>query len=111
MWRVGTEDLMDCVGFGSVVGLGSRAVGVDVADFFGRGTGVGDGLTHCGGRAFGLRLSDVVGVGGHSEADQLAVDGGVAGESGVEGFDDEHGCAFAEGHAVAVSGEGPAACW
>ena len=49
------------------------------------------------------------GVGGHAEADDLAIDGGVAGERGVESLDGEHGGALAEGHAVAVCGEGAAA--
>ena len=55
-----------------------------------------------------MRLGDVVGVGGHAEADDLGVDGGVAGLGGGEGFEGEHGCAFADGHAVAVGGEGAA---
>ena len=49
----GAEDLVDGGGFGGVVGLGAGAVGADVADFFGRGVGVVDGLAHGGGGALG----------------------------------------------------------
>ena len=103
------EDLVDGGGFGGVVGLGAGAVGADVADLFGRGVGVGDGLAHGGGGAFAEGLGDVAGVGGHAEADDLGVDGGVAGLGGFEGLECEHGGAFADGHAVAVGGEGAAA--
>ena len=58
------------------------------------------------GCAVGGGLGDVVRVGGHAEAYDFGVDGGVAGLGGFEGFDDEHGGAFAESHAVAVGGEG-----
>ena len=51
----------------------------------------------------------MVGIGGHAEADDLAEDGGVASEGGVEGFEGEDGCSFTEGHTVAIDGEGPAA--
>ena len=99
---------MDGGGFGGVVGLGAGAVGADVADVFRSGVGVGDGLTHGGGGTVGERLGDVAGVGGEAEADDLGVDVCVAGLCGREGFESEHGGAFADGHAVAVGGEGAA---
>ncbi len=103
------EGLVDGGGLDRVVGLGAGAVGVDVADLRGLGVGVGERLAHGHGGSGGLGLGDVGGVGGHAEADDLAIDGGVAGERGVEGLDGQHGGALAEGHAVAVGGEGAAA--
>ena len=102
------KTLVDGGGFGGVVGLGAGAVGVDVADVFGGEPGVAQGSCGWRRRLRRRRLGDVAGVGGHAEADDLGVDGGVAGERGVEGFEGEHGGAFAEGHAVAVGGEGAA---
>src|SRR5260370_35512011 len=99
---------MDGGGFGGVVGLGAGAVGGDVADFVGCGGGVGDGLAHGRGGSVGEGLGDVAGVGGEAEADDLGVDGGVAGLGGGERFEGEHGGAFTDGHAVAVGGEGAA---
>ncbi len=47
-------------------------------------------------------------VGGEAEADDLGVDVRVAGLGGGESFECEHSGAFADGHAVAVGGEGTA---
>ncbi len=50
----------------------------------------------------------MAGVGGHAEANDLGEDRGVAGLGALQGFEGEHGGAFAEGHAVAVGGKGAA---
>ena len=105
---LGAEDLMDGGGFYGVVGLGAGAVGADVADFFGGDVGVFEGFAHGCCSAFGGWSRDVAGVGGHAEADDLTVDGCIAGLCAFEGFEHEHGGAFAEGHTVAVCGEGAA---
>src|SRR5205823_12479171 len=67
-----------------------------------------DGLAHGRGGSFGLGLGDVAGVGGEAEADDFSVNRGVAGLGGGESFDGKHGGAFADGHAVAIGGEGAA---
>ena len=105
---------MDGGGFGGVVDLGAGAMGADVADVFERagtfgcGVGVCDGLAHGAGCAMREWLSNVAGVGGEAEADDFGVDLRVASLCGGEGFEREHGGAFAEGHADAVGGEGTA---
>ncbi len=104
----GTEDLVDGGGFGGVVDLGSSAVGADESDFVGICVCVLERSDHGAGCSLGVGLGDVAGVGGAAGADDLGVDMGVAGPGGFEGFEGEHGGAFAEGHAVAVGGEGAA---
>ena len=63
---------------------------------------------HGQGCAFCPGLGDVVGVGGHAEADNLRVDARPAGQRRLERLEDHHCGAFAEGHAVAVHREGAA---
>lgn len=109
----GSKDGVDGGCFGGVVGLRGGGVGVDVGDagldVFWRGLqrdcGFGDSGADSLRWAFGARLRDVVGVGGHSEAENLREDGGVLGAGGREGFEGEDGGAFGEGHAVAVGRE------
>jgi len=52
-------------------------VRVDVPDIARRSIGIGECLAHRGGCAFSVWLGDVVCVGGHAEADDLAENRGV----------------------------------
>ncbi len=104
----GAEDLVESVGFDGVVDLGPGAVSVDVIDVLRGEVRVGECLADGDGSAGGIGLSDVAGVGGHAEAYNLSVDGCAAGLRGGESLKGERGSSFAEGHAVAVDGEGTA---
>ena len=126
--QAGAEDELERGGFGGVVGAGGGAVGADAGDLLAEGlrvaglgwfsglrAGTGEGLGPIVERsddglgcAFGAGLGDVVSVGGHAEAEDFGVNGGVAGAGGGEGFERQQGGSLGEGHAVAVSGKGSA---
>ena len=103
---IGAEREVESGGFSGVVGLGGGAVGVDVVEVFGVKVGVGQAGAHGLGGAMGAGLRDVVGVGGHAEAEDFGVVFGVAGLCGFQGFEGEDGGPFGEDHAVARGGKG-----
>ena len=75
MGRVRAEDDLRGGSFGGIVQAGGGAVGVEVGDLGGIEAGVGEGGLHGAGHARFRGLREVMRVGGHPEANDLAVDG------------------------------------
>src|SRR5439155_19314649 len=93
---------------GAVVERRRGAVGVDVADVFGRHLRVAERLAHRARAAFASfrRLGDVVRVGGGTVAQELGQDAGAARSRVVGRLQDQDRGAFAHDKAVAAGVEG-----
>ena len=102
------KDLLEGLAFVSVTHRGGGGVGIDVIDV-GRGeAGVLQGQDDAAPGPFLVRVGDVVGVAGHAEADDLAVDLGAPGHGVVQFLQGQDAGAFGHDKAGAVEVEGPA---
>src|ERR1035437_2507853 len=98
------KQISDGVRFEGVTERRRGAVGVDVADYAGIEVGVAQGVAHYAETAFvlGGGLRHVIGVRGHTVANQFRQDGRAAAAGMLEFFEDEDAGAFAHDEAVAI---------
>ncbi len=104
------EDGFDGGGLVAVVFLGAGAVGVDVVDVARGEARIAERFLHgddCA-AAIGVLVGDAEGVGSRSVAGDLGENLGTALLRMIEGFKDDHACAFAEDEAGALGVEGAA---